>query len=122
DPEKVAENLKKQGGFIPTRRPGKETAEFINDVLTRLTFWGSIYVVIICLVPDMVYRRLGAGSFSYFFGGTAVLIVVGVVLDTAAQLESHVVARNYEGFMNKSPGKIRGQSRATAVRGRLIQR
>ena len=122
DPEKVAENLKKQGGFIPTRRPGKETADFINDVLTRLTFWGSIYIVIICLVPDIVYQRMGAGAFSYFFGGTAVLIVVGVTLDTASQLESHVVARNYEGFMNKSPGKIRGQSRATAVRGRLIQR
>lgn len=115
DPDKMAENLKKNGGFIPSCRPGKDTADFIRYVLNRLTLWGSVYVVAICVVPQILYSDMGVGSFAYFFGGTAVLIVVGVTLDTVSQIESHVLARNYEGFMNKSPGKIRGQSR-------LIQR
>jgi len=123
DPEKIAENLKKNGGFIPTVRPGRETADFINAVLTRLTFWGSIYVAFICVFPSVFYTKMGAPTFDFFFGGTSVLIVVGVTLDTLSQIESHVVARNYEGFMSKSPGKIRGMGgKAMQSRGRLIQR
>jgi preprotein translocase subunit SecY len=122
DPNKVADNLKRNGGFVPTVRPGQETAEFLNAITTRLTLWGSLYICAICIFPTVFYMEMGASNFSYFFGGTAVLIAVGVVLDTASQIESHVVARNYEGFMNKGAGKIRGASRAAMVGGRLIKR
>lgn len=122
DPNKLAENLKKNGGFIPAVRPGKETADYINMVLSRLTLWGAIYMCFICIVPTMFYIEMGVSGFYYFFGGTAVLIVVGVLLDVTSQIQSHIVARNYEGFMSKGVGKIRGASRATSVRGRLIQR
>jgi preprotein translocase subunit SecY len=122
DPEKIAENLKKNGGFIPTVRPGKDTAIFLNTILNRLTFWGAIYICAVCIIPDIFYQRMGAGQYAYFFGGTAVLIVVGVTLDTMRQIEAHVVTRNYEGFMSKSPGKIRSQGRGMQGRGKLIQR
>ncbi len=119
DPEKIAENLKKNGGFIPTVRPGKDTGTFINRVLTRLTLWGALYICFICIAPTLFYIKMGVPGFTYFFGGTAVLIVVGVTIDTFSQIQSHIVARNYEGFMNKGPGKIRSTAN---VRGRLIQR
>lgn len=122
DPEKIAENLKKNGGFIPTVRPGKDTANFLNRILNRLTFWGGLYITAICILPMMFYLEMGAAAFTYFFGGTAILIVVGVVLDTVNQMQSHIVARNYEGFMSKSGGKIRGATNRSQVRGRLIQR
>lgn len=119
DPNQIAENLKKNGGFVPTVRPGKDTAVFLNTVLSRLTIWGAIYISLVCIVPSLFYPKMGVGAFTYFFGGTAVLIVVGVTMDTFAQIESHVVARNYESFMSKTPGKSRGRSQ---VRGRLITR
>lgn len=122
DPVQIAENLKKNGGFVPTVRPGKDTAEFLSRVLARLTIWGALYVCAICIIPTMFYLNMGAASFTYFFGGTAVLIVVGVILDTVSQMESHIMARNYEGFLAKGPGKVRGLSRATQIKGRLIQR
>ena len=124
DPEKVADNLKRNGGFIPTVRPGRDTADFLEKILSRLTVWGAMYLCIICIVPQVVYRELNATSFVYFFGGTAVLIVVGVVLDTLGQIESHVVARNYDGFMKRGAGKVRGGIGAAMphMRGKLIQR
>ncbi len=123
DPNQIAENLKKNGGSIPTVRPGRDTAEYISGILSRLTIWGALYLGIVCLVPQYVYHELGASGFTYFFGGTAVLIVVGVIMDTMAQIESHVVARNYESFMNKGAGKIRGLGRGTTqIGGRLIKR
>jgi preprotein translocase subunit SecY len=122
DPNKIAEDLKKNGGFIPTVRPGKDTAKFLDQVLGRLTLWGGLYVAAICIVPSLFYTKMGTGAFASFFGGTAVLIVVGVMLDTVGQIQSHVLARNYEGFMNKGPGKVRGLSRASHVRGQLIKR
>ena len=122
EPEKMAENLKSAGGFVPGVRPGKETAEYLSTVLSRLTFWGSLYVTLICIAPTLFYIYMGAEAFSYFFGGTAVLIIVVVLLDTVSQMESHLVARNYESFMKKGPGKIRGASRASHIKGRLIQR
>lgn len=122
DPAQIAENLKKNGGFIPTVRPGKDTASYLSSVLSRLTLWGAFYIALVCIIPTVVYLKLGAASFTFFFGGTAVLIVVGVVMDTVSQIQSHLVARNYEGFMSKSPGKVRGLSRAAQVKGGLIQR
>ncbi|HMO02118.1 MAG TPA: preprotein translocase subunit SecY [Oligoflexia bacterium] len=102
NPIEVSEQLKKNGGSIPTVRPGKETADYFYGVLSRLTFWGAIYITLVCLAPQEFYLNVGATYFSYVFGGTAILIVVGVTLDTASQIESLLVARNYEDFMNQT--------------------
>ena len=103
-PEDVAENLRKNGGFIPGIRPGKKTAEFIDKALTRLTVIGAIYLSAICVLPTLLIAKL---SLPFYFGGTALLIVVGVAIDTISQIESHLVMRNYEGFMKQ--GRIRGR-------------
>ena len=106
NPEEVADNLKKNGGFIPSVRPGKQTAEYLYAILNRLTFWGAIYITAVCLIPEFFYLSFNSLSFAYVFGGMAVLITVSVTLDLASQIESHVVAQNYESFMNKSAGKV----------------
>jgi preprotein translocase subunit SecY len=103
-PDGVAENLKKNGGFIPGIRPGKRTAEFIDKVLTRITVVGAIYLSTICVLPTILIAKF---NIPFYFGGTALLIVVGVAIDTIAQIESHLVMRNYEGFMKQ--GRIRGR-------------
>ncbi|PIE56319.1 MAG: preprotein translocase subunit SecY [Desulfobulbus propionicus] len=100
----VAENLKKNGGFIPGIRPGKKTAEFIDYVLTRITVLGAIYLSAVCVMPTLLISKF---SVPFYFGGTALLIVVGVAIDTISQIESHMVMRNYEGFMKA--GRIRGR-------------
>ncbi len=104
NPIDIADNLKRQGGFIPGIRPGKKTAEFLENVLTRITLPGSVFLAIIAVVPLMLMQGLGA---SFYFGGTSILIVVGVALDTLQQLESHLQMRNYDGFMKK--GRLRGR-------------
>ncbi|NOR23204.1 MAG: preprotein translocase subunit SecY [Desulforhopalus sp.] len=103
-PEDVAENLKKNGGFVPGIRPGKKTAEFIDKVLTRLTVVGAIYLSTVCVLPTIMISQF---NIPFFFGGTALLIVVGVGIDTISQIESHLHMRNYEGFMKQ--GKIKGR-------------
>ncbi len=118
DPVQLADNLKKNGGFIPTVRPGKDTADYIGRILSRITLWGALYIAIICIVPSVFYMKMGVGSFTYFFGGTAILIVVGVMVDTFSQIQSHLVNRNYEDFLKKGAGKSRGNMGG----GRLIQR
>jgi preprotein translocase subunit SecY len=104
NPVDIADNLKRQGGFIPGIRPGKKTAEFIENVLTRITLPGSVFLALIAVLPMIMMGRLGGG---FYFGGTSILIVVGVALDTLQQLESHLQMRNYEGFMKK--GTLRGR-------------
>ena len=104
NPVDVAENLKKHGGFIPGIRPGKKTADFIDKALTRLTVIGALYVSVICVLPTVLISRFNV---PFYFGGTALLIVVGVAIDTISQIESHMVMRNYEGFMKK--GRIKGR-------------
>jgi len=104
NPVDIADNLKRQGGFIPGIRPGKKTAEFLENVLTRITLPGSVFLALIAVLPMMLMGRIGGG---FYFGGTSVLIVVGVALDTLQQLESHLQTRNYEGFMKK--GTLRGR-------------
>ena len=104
NPVDVAENLKKHGGFIPGIRPGKKTADFIDKALTRLTVIGALYVSVICVLPTVLISRYNV---PFYFGGTALLIVVGVAIDTISQIESHMVMRNYEGFMKK--GRIKGR-------------
>ncbi len=96
NPLDVAENIKKQGGYIPGIRPGKETSDFIDTVLTRLTFVGAIYISIVCVLPSIL---IGKFNLPFYFGGTALLIAVGVGMDTVAQIESHLITRNYEGFL-----------------------
>ena len=103
-PEDVAENLKKNGGFVPGIRPGKRTAEFIDRVLTRLTVVGAIYLSAVCVLPTLLISQF---NIPFFFGGTALLIVVGVGIDTISQIESHLHMRNYEGFMKQ--GKVKGR-------------
>jgi preprotein translocase subunit SecY len=97
-PDDVAENMKKYGGYVPGIRPGKKTAEYIENVLEKLTFSGAIYVSIICVLPSVLIAQLNV---PFYFGGTALLIVVGVAMDTASQIESHLLTRQYEGFMKK---------------------
>jgi preprotein translocase subunit SecY len=102
NPKDVAENLKKYGGFVPGIRPGANTAEYIDTVLSRLTLWGSLYLAAVCVLPQILISRFNA---PFYFGGTALLIVVGVAMDTAQQIESHLLSRSYEGLLKK--GKVR---------------
>jgi preprotein translocase subunit SecY len=104
NPAEVADNMKKYGGFIPGIRPGKSTAEYIDRVLTRITFSGAIYVSIVCIIPQILIYRLNV---PFYFGGTALLIVVGVGMDTMTQIESHLLTRNYEGFLKKGFSRVR---------------
>ena len=109
NPKDVAENMQKQGGFIPGIRPGKHTSDFIDNILTKITLPGSIFLAIIAVLPTFVSRLGVTPSFSQFFGGTSLLIMVGVALDTLQQLESHLLMRHYDGFMKS--GKLKGRMR-----------
>ena len=104
NPNDVAENMKKFGGYIPGIRPGQKTAEYIDKVLTRITLGGAIYVSVICVLPTILVRRFNV---PFYFGGTALLIVVGVALDTVQQIEAHMLTRHYEGLMKK--GRLKGR-------------
>jgi preprotein translocase subunit SecY len=109
NPVDLAENLKKQGAFIPGVKPGARTAEYIDHVLSRITLPGSMYLALIALLPDWISRAMGAQIF--FFGGTSLLIVVGVALDTVQQMQQHLLLRHYEGFMKKGRVRFRGRQR-----------
>jgi preprotein translocase subunit SecY len=104
NPVDVADNMKKYGGFIPGIRPGKNTADYIDRVLTRITFSGAIYVSAVCVLPQILIYHLNV---PFYFGGTALLIVVGVAMDTSNQIEAHMLTRHYEGFMRKGLGRAR---------------
>ncbi len=105
NPADVAENLKKYGGFVPGIRPGTKTSEFIERVLDRITFVGAVYLALISIFPEVLILW---ANVPFFFGGTSLLIVVGVALDTAQQVEAHLLMRHYEGFLKK--GKIKGRA------------
>jgi preprotein translocase subunit SecY len=104
NPEETAENLKKYGGFVPGIRPGKKTAEYIDYVLTRITVIGGIYLAVVCLIPDFARSELAIA-----LGGTSILIVVSVMMDTVAQIQSHLIAQQYEGLIKRA--KLRGARR-----------
>ncbi|MBU6299499.1 MAG: preprotein translocase subunit SecY [Alphaproteobacteria bacterium] len=106
NPEETAENLKKYGGFIPGIRPGKKTAEYIDFVLTRITVVGAAYLAVVCLIPEVMYADY---NMSFALGGTSILIVVSVTMDTVAQIQSHLIAQQYEGLIKKA--KLRGARR-----------
>ncbi len=105
NPTEMAENMVKYGGHIPGKKPGKKTADYINSVLVRITLPGAIFYAFIALLPEIMTKILGL---PFYFGGTGLIIVVGVALDTLQQIESHLVMRHYDGFMKK--GKLRGRS------------
>ena len=102
---KISEELKRHGGYIPGIRPGQKTAEYLNAVLSRLTFGGAIYLSLICVLPSILYVYF---KVPFSFGGTAVLIVVGVALDTTQQIETFLLNQNYDGFVKKSRKRRRG--------------
>jgi preprotein translocase subunit SecY len=104
NPDDVAENLKKHGGFVPGIRPGKRTAEYLDFVLTRLSVVGAIYLVVVCLMPEILIAKVNV---PFYFGGTSLLIVVSVTMDTITQVQSHLLAHQYQGLIKKS--KIRGR-------------
>src|SRR5207247_9115273 len=114
NPADVADNMKKFGGYIPGIRPGPRTAEYIDRILTRITLTGALYVAAVCVLPTILISRYNV---PFYFGGTALLIVVGVALDTVSAMETHMITRSYEGFMKG--GRIRGRrygGRAAAPR------
>ncbi len=104
NPVDVADNLKKWGGYVPGLRPGKPTSEYIDRILTRITLGGALYVSVVCVLPSIFIRKFNV---PFYFGGTALLIVVGVAMDTMSQIESHLLTRHYEGFMKKRMSRVR---------------
>lgn len=106
NPVDVADNMKKQGGYIPGIRPGKRTADHIDRVLTRITLGGAIYVSAVCVLPSILISKFNV---PFYFGGTALLIVVGVSIDTVSQIESHMLSRHYEGFLKKKGSGVKGR-------------
>lgn len=109
NPQEISDNMKKQGGFVPGIRPGKPTAEYIERILTLITLPGSIFLAIVAILPTFIMNIFNVTStFAQFFGGTSLLIIVGVMLDTLQQVESHLLMRHYDGFMKT--GKLKGRS------------
>jgi preprotein translocase subunit SecY len=104
NPAETAENLRKYGGFVPGIRPGKNTADYLDFVLTRLTAVGAIYLSVVCLLPEYLISEFAV---PFYFGGTSLLIVVSVTMDTVAQIHSHLLAHQYEGLIKKA--KLRGR-------------
>ncbi|MEA2076719.1 MAG: preprotein translocase subunit SecY [Candidatus Marinimicrobia bacterium] len=110
NPTEVADNMKKNGGFIPGIRPGKKTAEYLDNIITRITLPGAIMLAFVAILPYILMKVLNIDyNLASFFGGTSVIILVGVALDTLQQIESHLISRHYDGFMKK--GKIKGRKR-----------
>ncbi|MCI0707213.1 MAG: preprotein translocase subunit SecY [Ignavibacteriae bacterium] len=107
NPKDVADNMKRQGGFIPGIRPGAHTAEFVDNILTKITLPGSIFLAVVAILPTMLVKMGITPNFASFFGGTSLLIIVGVALDTLQQVEAHLLMRHYDGFMKS--GKLRGR-------------
>ena len=109
-PDQIASDMKKNGAFIPGVRQGKPTQEFLEQTMNKVTLLGALFLALIAILPNMVSRFLGVSqTISYFFGGTALLILVGVVLDTMKQVESHLLMKRYDGFMTK--GRSRTKTR-----------
>ncbi len=106
NPEDTAENLRKYGGFLPGIRPGKRTAEYLDFVLTRLTVIGAAYITAVCLLPEIM---MGFAGTQFYLGGTSLLIVVSVTMDTVAQIQSHLIAHQYEGLIKKSKLRTKGR-------------
>ncbi|MEQ8575817.1 MAG: preprotein translocase subunit SecY, partial [Fulvivirga sp.] len=113
NPNDIADNLKRNGGFIPGIKPGKQTSEFIDQILTKITLPGSIFLAIVAILPAFAVQAGVSQSFAQFFGGTSLIIMVGVILDTLQQIESYLLMRHYEGMMKS--GKVKGRSQTAAA-------
>jgi preprotein translocase subunit SecY len=109
----IADNLKRNGGFIPGIKPGKQTAEFIDTVLSRITLPGALFLAVIAILPAFAVRAGISQNFAQFYGGTSLLIMVGVILDTLQQIESYLLMRHYEGMMKS--GRVKGRSQFAAA-------
>jgi len=109
NPVDVADNMRKFGGFIPGVRPGKSTADYIDFVLSRITFGGALYLSAVCVLP-VVMQKVVSNQVPFYFGGTGLLIVVSVALDTVQQIEGHFIAKQYEGASDKNSLRIRARS------------
>ena len=105
-PDDIAENLKKHGGFIPGIRPGARTSDFLSKIISRLTLTGAIYLAAICLVPSIITERFNV---QFYFGGTSLLIIVGVALETFRQIDAHRQSLRYEAFMKQGSSRSRGR-------------
>ena len=113
NPNQIADDLKRNGGFIPGIKPGKPTSEFIDNVLTKITLPGSVFLAIVAIFPGIASKLGVDANFAHFFGGTSLLIMVGVILDTLQQIESYLLMRHYEGLMKS--GKIKGRSQVAVA-------
>jgi preprotein translocase subunit SecY len=113
NPTQMAEDMKKNGGFIPGVKPGKKTVEFLDTIMSRITLPGSIFLGIVTILPAFAMMTGINTQFAYFYGGTSLLILVGVVLDTLQQIESHLLMRHYDGLMKS--GRIKGRSGSGAA-------
>ncbi len=113
NPNDIADNLKRNGGFIPGIKPGKQTSEFIDQILTKITLPGSIFLALIAIIPAFAVQAGVSANFAQFYGGTSLLIMVGVILDTLQQIESYLLMRHYEGMMKS--GKVKGRSQIAAA-------
>jgi preprotein translocase subunit SecY len=111
NPVQMAEDMKKNGGFIPGIKPGRKTVEFFDTIMSRITFPGSIFLAIVAILPSIAVKATVSPQFAQFFGGTSLLILVGVVLDTLQQIESHLLMRHYDGLMKS--GRVKGRSGAS---------
>ena len=117
NPDDVAENLKKQGGYIPSVRPGKQTAEHIDRILTRLTAAGAIYLAIVCIIPTILITQYNV---PFYFGGTSLLIIVGVSLDTVAQIEAQLATKHYDGVAGPKGSRIKGRRQRLGGQGPFV--
>jgi len=120
-PQQIADDLKKYGGYVPGIRPGNETAKFLDGVMTRLTFAGAVFLTVIAILPQMLSHQMNVPYITaQFFGGTSLLIIVGVILDTMRQVETHLIQRHYDGFLRK--GRLRGRyDRTPEGRGEAVK-
>jgi preprotein translocase subunit SecY len=108
NPVQIADDLKKYGGYVPGIRPGSPTAEFLDSTMTRITLAGAVFLTVIAVIPTVMSRQFSVPWLvASFFGGTSLLIIVGVMLDTMRQIESHLLMRHYDGFLKK--GRLRGR-------------
>jgi preprotein translocase subunit SecY len=111
NPVQMAEDMKKNGGFIPGIKPGRKTVEFFDTIMSRITFPGSVFLAIVAILPSIAVKATVTPQFAQFYGGTSLLILVGVILDTLQQIESHLLMRHYDGLMKS--GRVKGRSGAT---------
>ena len=113
NPNQIADDMKRNGGFVPGIKPGKQTSDFIDNVLTRITLPGSFFLALIAILPAFAMMAGVSTGFAQFYGGTSLLIMVGVILDTLQQIESYLLMRHYEGMMKS--GRVKGRTQNTAV-------